>query len=298
MKKLFTLNFLVFITIVFSAIIGGAAVVYTKIGVGQIPPFSFTFLRFIIASLCVLPFFLKNLPKLDKNFYKVILFSLVLSFNIIVFPFGVMLTTATISQTLYATVPIFVAVFSFFLLAEKIPSRKIFGILLGFAGTLVIILLPEISHGNPSAGNLVGNLILIVTVAATSLYNTLSKKFQKQYTPLQLTALFIFTTTFLLIFLAGFDLLKNPSWWKHAPIQAFGEAAYVGLFGTVIYYGLTQYIIKRASPLIASLMFYLLPISAFVWAYLLLGEQITSGLIFGALLTFSGVFLILKRTKE
>ena len=42
-------------------------------------------------------------------------------------------------------------------------------------------------------------------------------------------------------------------------------------------------------------MFYLLPISAFVWAYLLLGEQITSGLIFGALLTFAGVFLILKR---
>lgn len=295
MKKLFSLNFLVFIAIIFSAIIGGAAVVYTKIGLGQIPPFSFTFLRFAIASLCILPFFLKNLPKPDKNFYKVILFSLILSFNIIVFPFGIMLTTATISQTLYATVPIFVAVFSFFLLSERVPSRKIFGIILGFAGTLVIILLPEINHGNPSAGNLAGNLILIVTVAATSLYNTLSKKFQKQYAPLQLTAIFIFTTTVLLAFLAGFELLKNPALWKHAPIQAFGEAAYVGLFGTVIYYVLTQYIIKHASPLIASLMFYLLPISAFVWAYLLLGEQITSGLIFGALLTFAGVFLILKR---
>ena len=295
MKKLFTLNFLVLITIIFSAIIGGGAVVYTKIGVSQIPPFSFTFLRFAIASLCILPFFLKNLPKLNKDFYKVILFSLVLSFNIIVFPFGIMLTTATISQTLYASVPIFVAVFSYFLLAERIPARKSFGIILGFAGTLLIILLPEISHGNPSAGNFAGDLILITTVAATSLYNTLSKKFQKQYTPLQLTSLFIFTTTFLLIFLAGFDLLKNPSWLRHVPSQAFGEAAYVGLFGTIIYYGLTQYIIKHASPLIASLVFYLLPVSAFIWAYFLLGEQITSGLILGALLTFTGVFLILKR---
>lgn len=298
MKKLFGPYTPALIAILLASAVSGGAVVFTKVGTSEIPPFSFTFLRFAIASICILPFFLRNLPKVGKDFYKVVLFSLFLSYNIIIFPFGVRLTTATISQTLYACVPILVAVLSYLFLAEKFRLKKIFGIVIGLMGTLLIVLLPEISKGTPFAGNLTGNLILVTTLTATAIYNTFSKNFQKQYSPMQLTAVFIFTTTFLSIFLAGSDLITNPHWLVNFTPKVLFEVSYVSIVGTIIYYAVTQYVIKHASPLIASFMFYLQPISAFIWAYFLLGEQITSGLIIGALLTFAGVFLIFTTRKN
>jgi drug/metabolite transporter (DMT)-like permease len=285
------------VAILLSVTVMGGAVVFTKMGVNQIPPFTFVFLRFAIASVCVLPFFLKNLPKIDRDFYKVLLFSAILSYNVTAFAVGVKLTTATISQVIYVFSPILVVVLSYFLLSERLSSQKIFGVILGFIGTVLVVLLPEISKGNVSAGNLTGNLILVTAVIATSSYNTLSKKFQRKYSPMQLTAIFIFTTTIILAFFSLFDLISHPSWWTHLSPSAVWEVGYVGVLGTVLYYFLNQFIIKRASPFIASLMFYLQPLLTFVWAYFLLGEQLTSGLIFGALLTFAGVFLILTRRK-
>jgi drug/metabolite transporter (DMT)-like permease len=298
MKKDLTGNLLVIGVILLAATLISGAVVYTKIAVNIIPPSTFVFLRFAVASIFVLPFFLKNLPKIDKDFYKVVLFSSLLSYNVAAFAFGVKLTTATISSTLYAFVPILVAILSYFLLVEKLGLRKIFGAALGFIGALIVVLLPEISKGNVSAGNLTGNFILVTAIVATAFYNTLSKIFQKRYDPLQLTAIFIFTTTFILAFFAFFDLASHPVWVKHLSLNLVWEVGYVGILGTVVYYFLNQFIIKRGSPFIASSMFYLQPIITFIWAYFLLGEQITSGLIVGALLTFIGIFLIFTTKKN
>jgi drug/metabolite transporter (DMT)-like permease len=295
MKKALAGNFLVIGVIFLAAALISGAVVYTKIAVNIIPPSTFVFLRFAVASIVILPFFLKRLPKINKDFYKALLFSSLLSYNVAAFAFGVKLTTATISSTLYASVPILIAVLSYFLLAEKLGLKKIFGAVLGFIGATIVVLLPEISRGSVSAGNLTGNLILVTAIIATALYNTLSKRFQKLYSPLQLTAIFIFTTTFILAFFAFFDLSSHPVWIKHLSLNLAWEIGYVGILGTVVYYFLNQFVIKRGSPFIASSMFYLQPIITFTWAYFLLGEQVTSGLIVGALLTFAGVFLILKR---
>ena len=103
----------------FTAIIlGGGVTPLTKIVLKDIPVFGYTFLRFLFAAVILFPFFLKNKPKLHNDFYKVILFSLFLSLNVILFPIGVRLTTATIGQTLYVFVPILTAILSYFLLSE------------------------------------------------------------------------------------------------------------------------------------------------------------------------------------
>src|SRR3712207_3756669 len=104
--------------IIISVIIGGAVPVFSKIVISEIPSLSFTFLRFVLAAICILPFFLRNKPVIRKDFYKVVLFSLFMSFNVAVFPFGVSLTTATISQTLYTFVPIIVAILAYFMFSE------------------------------------------------------------------------------------------------------------------------------------------------------------------------------------
>src|SRR3989344_5509666 len=102
------------LAIVVGSIIGGAVSSVTKIGLVKIPPFNFSFIRFFLASILMLPFFLKVKVKFDKSFSSLILLSLLPTANVALFVLGVKTTTASISQMLYAGTPILAGVFWFF----------------------------------------------------------------------------------------------------------------------------------------------------------------------------------------
>lgn len=286
------------LAIIFTSIVGAGTGVLTKIAVKEIPPFSFTFFRFLLAAICILPLYLNNRPTHHKDFYKVVLFSLFLSTNVVLFPIGVSLTTATIAATLYVFAPVIVAMISYFLLHERFARQKVAGIILGFIGTLIIILLPVLTKGSPFSGSITGNLIILVAVAGTAIYTVLSKPFQKQYTPQQLTSIFILTTLFLLIFLALLDLSSHPAWWQKISSFSIWSTVYTGILGTVGWYLIYQYAIKHGSPLIASLTLYLQPVFVFLLANPLLGEKLNTGFIIGAVLAFIGVYLVIQSKQH
>src|SRR3989338_11305855 len=104
--------------ILVGSIISGAVTSVTKIGLVKIPPFSFSFIRFFISSLCLLPFYLKAKVKIDKNFHFLILLSLLPTLNVALFVNGVRFTTASIAQMLYAGTPILAGIFSYLLYKE------------------------------------------------------------------------------------------------------------------------------------------------------------------------------------
>lgn len=278
--------------IIFTSIVGAGNGVLTKIAVKEIPPFSFTFFRFLFAAICMLPLFLKNRPIFHRDLYKVVIFSILLSLNVILFPIGVALTTATIAATLYVFAPVIIAIISYFLLHERFAKQKIIGIFLGFIGTLIIILLPVLSKGSPFSGSIAGNLIIFVGVVGTALYTVLSKPFQTHYSPQQLTSVLIFTTLILLIFPALSDVYTHPLWWQNISTFSIWSTIYVGTLGTVGWYLIYQYAIKNGSPLIASLTLYLQPFFVFLLANFLLGELLTIGFVIGAILSFAGVYLV------
>ena len=57
------------------------------------------------------------------------------------------------------------------------------------------------------------------------------------------------------------------------------------------YYLLYQYAIKHGGSVFASMVFYLLAIFAFFFAFLLLGEGLTIGLVAGGILVLLGIYL-------
>jgi len=72
----------------------------------------------------------------------------------------------------------------------------------------------------------------------------------------------------------------------------------VGILGTAVWYLLYQYIIKHSSPLTASTILYLQPAATFIWAFLLLGEQVTRGFLIGTALAFLGIYLTLQSPSK
>src|SRR3989338_1576436 len=180
--------------IIFIAILGGAAGVFFKIGIEEIPPDLFTFLRFVIAYVAFIPLFLKNKETVPVERKRLILISLVASLNVIFFIFELQHTTATISGMMYASAPLLVGIFSLLILKEKISSKKWLGIIIGFVGLSAIILGPTLGGDSINNGTLFGNLIIWLAVISFSLYSVLSKKYQGIYTPMILPKYLVVTT--------------------------------------------------------------------------------------------------------
>jgi len=286
------------ILIFLTAFLGGGIGTFTKISITEIPPLFFTLFRFVFAALVLLPFIIKNKNFHFNSFKKIFFVSLLATANVTLFVFGARKTTATISQMLYAAVPLIAGIFSFSLFKEKLSSKKIFGIIIGFVGVLVIILLPVLGQKNMFNGDLIGNLIIFVAVCSFSLYSVLSKKIQNKFTPLEITMVFILTTILVEVLLIPFSLTSNYGWLTHLSFKAIFGVAYVGIIGTGIYYLIYQFAVKHSTPVVASMTFYLQPIFAFLWAAALLGEKLTTGFIFGVILAFIGVMLVTNFGKK
>jgi drug/metabolite transporter (DMT)-like permease len=281
-----------------AALLGGGNSTFTKIAVIEIPPFFFTLFRFIFAFLILLPLVINNKKFHFDSFKKILFVSLLATANVTLFVFGAKRTTATTSQMLYAAVPLIAGIFSFSLLKEKLSLKKIFGIITGFIGVVLIILLPILGQKNLFNGDLIGNLIIFIAVSLFSLYSVLSKRFQNKFTPLEITMVFILTTILVQALLIPFSLPQNNIWLVNLSVKSLLAVAYVGVIGTGIYYLIYQFAIKHSTPIIASMTFYLQPISAFLWAAILLGEKLTIGFILGAILAFVGVMLVTNFGKK
>ena len=128
-----------------------------------------------------------------------------------------------------------------------------------------------------------------------SLYGIYSKKIQKKYSPVQLTGVFSLTTALVVLFPAVGEIVSGSHWWIGLTGQTIFSLFYVGLLGTAVYYLLYQYAIKNGTPILASMTLYLQPVMTIVWASILLGEKITSGFIFCAIMVLLGAYLTTKK---
>ncbi|HSW97744.1 MAG TPA: DMT family transporter [Candidatus Saccharimonadales bacterium] len=284
--------------IIFAAILGGGIAVFVKIALTEIPIFSLSFFRFLIASLCMLPVIIKSFHKAKQHRSKIIGISLLATANTVIFSFGVKLTTATASQILYAIVPLVIALISYFYLKERLQPQKILGIILGFIGIAIIILLPAFAKGANVAGSVSGDLIILIAILCFSFYSVFSKRLHEHYSSSELTSYFLLTSLCAQTILAPIDLHTYPGWWHQVTMTGVFATLYIGTCGMFLWYILYQYAIKHGSPTIASLTFYLQPITTFVWAFFLLGERINGIFIFGAAITFLGLWITTRTYPE
>jgi drug/metabolite transporter (DMT)-like permease len=281
------------ILILLGSVLGGATQAVIKIGLVNFPPLSFAFIRFIIAAIIISPFLFKT--SFFKDFKKLVPFSLLATINIALFVLGIKTTTATIGTLLYAAVPLLTALFLFVLFKERLSKRKGIGIVIGFIGVIFIALLPVIEKGTRFSGDLLGNMLIGIAVISWSLYMAYSKRKLESFSPFVVTAVFIWVTCIVLFPLFLADLRSYPNWWNSLTIPSAISVLYSGVISTVLAFLLNQYIIKYGGVILASMHYYLLPVSAYIAAFILLGEQLTLGIVVGGALALLGVYITTKK---
>lgn len=280
--------------IVVATILGGGLAVFGKIGLQIIPPFTFTFLRFFIGLIFLIPFIGKLKKITLRNITELGLVSLLSTANIILFTFGIRLTTAIVSQLLYTFVPVFVAILSIFLLKKKPKAKQVVGIILGLIGMIYLIFHQTSNILQIFKGSSLGSLYIAIGVILYSLYLIYSKKLQKRYSPGVLMGAFVGTTVITSLFLSLFELRNNLGWIVHLQAITIVSLLYVGILGTGIFYFLNQYVVKHGGALVASVIQYTQPPATLIWAIILLNEKITPEFIIGAILAYFGAWLVTR----
>jgi drug/metabolite transporter (DMT)-like permease len=283
--------------ILLAAGIGGGTATFTKLGLKEMSPISFISLRFIAASLALIPFVWRQLPRKTNDWLVLLGVSLFSTANITLYTYGIRLTGATIGQIFYSFVPVMVAVLSYFLLREKLTIKKVLGVAIALVGTSLIAILPNFKGSELLKGNFMGNLMILAGAVMVSFYPVLSKRVQHKYSPLVLTSVFVLVTAVIHMILSLIETRGDLSWMSGLSIEAWGSVAYVGLLSTAIYYLFYQFGIKYGSALIGSLMLYIQPVAVFIWAYITLGERLTQPFVAGSLLILYGAYLVNNNNK-
>lgn len=283
------MNSVIFLIIV-AAIGGGSNAPFAKVALGAFQPFTIVFMRFLIASLALLPL-IRRRGELNLRVMRELLpVALIGSLNPILLFIAMQFTQASVAPLIYAAVPLMTALYLHFFRRRKIATGKVLGIVLGFTGVAVIILLPLLQQGGIDFRRFGGNLLILGAAIAFMMYGILSSDKQQrlQITPLALTYSFVLVTMLLCIPFAIFEVIRWPL--EPATIRASHILATfgTGLLGTAIFYMAYQKAIQLASEVTASLFTYLQPIATIIFAVILVGESITLPFVIGGTLAVIG----------
>ena len=200
--------------------------------------------------------------------------------------YGEQTVQAGAAALLISTSPVFTAIFSTRFLGERLTKWGWAGILVAFAGAVVI----AFGQGVGVSFNADALLILVAAVA-TSLYFIVSKPPLRRYTALEFTTYAIWAGTIpLLVFLPGLAQ-QIPEALPSSTIAVL----FLGIFPGAISYVLWSYALSKMPASVLSTFLYFQPVNAAVIAWLWLGEIPTTLTFVGGAVSLTGVVLVNRK---
>lgn len=279
-----TSMFAVFLCMLFGA--NPVAVKTTLTGIGI---FTSAGIRFGVAAVvltCWAGLTGVSLTLSTKQLKQMGVLGLIFFVQISLFYFGLNRTTASHGALIGNTVPFVVMLLAHFLLPDdKIDTKKVLGLLLGFAG--VCLLFKE--SLNLTAEAFSGDCLLFLAVLVWGSNVIYVKKIIAEFEPLQIT-LFPMIFTVPLYLLAGY-LLDDGMVREINPvvIQAvLYQSLVTASFGFVMW----NTLIQRYGATNLHCFLFLMPVSGVVLGVLLLGDPITHGLIGSIILVTGGLIVV------
>lgn len=275
-------------------ILWGTNAVFIKMGVESIPVPIFMSIRFLTASLILLPIVVHTWKPLKRRDFWLFILSSVfaISLSALALNIGLSKTTASNAAVISLMSPVVIFVLSAQFLKERMQLKTFLGILIALVGAVVIIGRPE---GSGTDG-LTGNLFVVISIFCSAINVIICKPLMKKASDSQVTFMSLFPG---IIPIAIYAITQLHTW----DIPATTSKSIQGLvYSTVaivianflFYYGLRH---KRAQQV--GVYHYLQPVVTIATAWFLLAERPTFGLALGASLVFAGVYLTeIRRSKH
>ena len=286
------------IIILATFLVGGSFVVSQKLS-GIIDPISITLLRFVIASLVLVPiiFFNQNYrKKLIPTFYRAMIISFFYSLFFIGLFKALEYTTALNTGTIFTLVPFITAVFSIFVFNQKISLMSYLVYFIGIIGTSMVVFRGNLElFLSLSLNN--GDIIFLLAIFSMALYSICMKYFHKEDDEL---IVLVFMTLFggviwMSLALIIFDIPLN---WTKIGSEEFLYIIYLSILATLV----TSYLYQRGTiylgPKKVMAYVYLKPTAIVIISFLSQFEKINLFMFFGILISAIATFVLLYKNKN
>jgi len=282
------------IALLIITVIWGATFPIIKESLNDSTPFIFVAVRFSIASILILPFFLPKVKMLNKQTLKAGLVLGVLMFGgFVTQTIGLNHTTATKSGFITGSVVVMIPFLQFYM-EKKVPTKgAIFGTILVFIGLLFLS-----SGGNDLISFITdlggsfnfGDFMTLVCAIIFAHYVVYIDIYTNKYEFIYLFSLQIFTTALLGILSASFIGISDLGEIRFVLTESliFG-LLYTGILATVVNIGIQTKFQKLITPTKAGIIYSFEPIFAAIFAFFLLNEKISNFGFIGMGLIFFGL---------
>lgn len=271
-----------------AVLLWGSSFPATKAALGYLHPMSLMWLRLTFGALALTPVLSRIMPKKSTAADWKLLLPLSLLQPCLYFlleSYALKYTTSAQAGIIAASLPIMVAVGARIFLGERTTMGAYAGLALSVAGVIWLTL-----AGSPSAhapNPMLGNLLELGAMACAAGYMLLAKRLSERFGAWTITALQ--TLVGAVFFLPGIWPLVSEVSAETAYILPV--VFYLGTFVTLGAFGLYNMGIAKIPASRASVFINLVPVVAVFFAWLFLGETLTSMQMLAAGCIFLGVFV-------
>jgi len=275
------------------AIIWGSSFLFIKIALQTLQPITLVSFRLLFGWLGLLVIiFVQRLPlprdrTLWRHLLTMALINVAIPFNLITWaesgPDGI---DSGVASVLNSTVPLFSVVISGFMLrAETVTVATIGGLLVGFAGVILLV--------GPTLGGDSGSLAPYVAMVLSAICYAASSAYARRYLRGEAAVTVSFGQLLLAnIIVVVFAFALEGKEGQTMTWTTLGALLWLGLLGSCAAYVLYFFIIQQWGATRATLVTYLIPIVGVTAGVLLLNEVVGWRLLVGGLLILAGVGVV------
>jgi len=289
---------LLYIALFGLSLIWGGSFFFIEILLPVYHPYAIVFFRSFFGAIILLllmlimkkHFITENMP------WKILIF---IGITNSVIPWGLIsysqtLISSSLASILNASTPIWTMLIGILFFSVKVTRLQALGIFIGFLGIFILL---DIDFSNLAINNYYGFLGMIAASMFYGLSSQISRKSFSHLTTYQIAFFTLLTSSIV----SGIIVLFTDSFhWSYFISKPSVLLAFLGLgsLGSGIAFLIYYFLIQQGGAEFASLVTYLVPVTAIFWGAVLLKEEIKLSMIIGLLFVFTGVYISGQKKKR
>lgn len=251
------------------ALVWGSSFILMKEGAKQLTGWQIGAIRIFSAALVFLPFAIASIRKVPAGKIPLVILTGLLGNLFPAFLFGIAIQQeieSLLAGILNSLTPLFVILIGTVFFKKLVAAKKLVGVLIGFAGLVVL----SLAKGPVSLSEVGFTLLILLATIFYGLNVNLITTYLKGVDPFRMATISIAT----LLLPTAVVLFFNPVSFSTASQQkSILACVTLGIMGSAVATALYYSLIRRAGGLFASLVTYAVPVVAIFWG-VLAGEKI------------------------
>jgi drug/metabolite transporter (DMT)-like permease len=272
------------------SVLWGGSFFFNGLALKELPPLTLVLLRVALGALFLLP--LLRAYRIEfpvgvagwKPFFAVAFFNNVLPFSLIVM--GQTFIASGLASVLNATTPLFTVVVMAAAGEERLFARRVAGVIAGLVGVIIL----RGGFGFDAAGQGIGVLLCLAAAASYGVAALLARRTLANSPPLATATFQLLASSAMMLLVAG--LVDRPWTLPMPDVTTWFAVLGLAALSTALAYIVFFQILRRSGATNVMLVTLLIPVTAILLGYLVLGERISLREIAGALVIGSALLVI------